>query len=124
MRPSRASTRVPVSPAYARNPAGQPIRGSGHSATFPTPDSVAVTAMGSPTRPLGGSSRRSRLSPRATAGGSPPAPAPRSGSTRTGTGSLRNEKRASRLKNKKLAGTADSTVGGGKKQRRRGRGKN
>ena len=113
MRPSRASTRVPVSPAYERNPAGQPIRGSGHSATFPTPDSVAVTAMGSPTRPLGGSSRRSRLSPRATAGGSPAARAPGSGSTCTGTVSLRNEKRSSRLKNEKLAGTAYSTVAGG-----------
>src|SRR2546429_166680 len=113
MRPSRASTRVPVSPAYARNPAGQPIRGSGHSASFPTPDSVAVTAMGSPTRPLGGSSRRSRLSPRATAGGSPAARAPGSGSTCTGTVSLRNEKRSSRLKNEKLAGTAYSTVAGG-----------
>src|SRR2546423_5260720 len=71
--------RVPVSPAYERNPGGHPITGSGHSATFPTPDSVAVTAIGSPTRPLGGSSRRASVSPRATAGGvrPPPAPPPR-----------------------------------------------
>src|SRR5437763_17063378 len=106
MRPSRASTRVPVSPAYARNPAGQPITGSGHSATLPTPDNVAVTAIGSPTRPLGGSSRRSRLSPRATAGGSPAvAGAPGSGSTCTGTVALRKEYRASRVKDEEAAGT-------------------
>src|SRR2546430_13114759 len=81
--------RVPVSPAYERNPGGHPNTGSGHSATLPTPDSVAVTAIGSPTRPLGGSSRRSRLSPRATAGGSPAvAGGPRSGSPRPGPGSL------------------------------------
>src|SRR2546430_13113771 len=97
--------RVPVSPAYERNPGGHPITGSGHSATFPTPDSVAVTAIGSPTRPLGGSSRRSRLSPRATAGGSPAAAgAPGNGSTCTGTGSLRQEYRSSPLQNEKLAG--------------------
>src|SRR5256886_16132246 len=114
MRPSRASTRVPVSPAYERNPAGQPIRGSGHSATFPTPDSVAVTAIGSPTRPLGGSSRRSRLSPRATAGGTPPvAGGPGRGRPRPGTGLLRKEKPAPRAEKKKRGGTAGSPRGGG-----------
>src|SRR2546423_12954496 len=110
--------RVPASPAYERNPGGHPITGSGHNATFPTPDSVAVTAMGSPTRPLGGSSRRSSVSPCATAGGSPAAAgAPGSGSTCTGTGSLRKEYRSSRLKNEKLAGTAYSTVAGGTQTR-------
>ena len=62
------------------------------------------------------------MSPCATAGGSPAAGAPGSGSTCTGTVSLRREYCSSRLKNEKLAGTAYSTVAGGMKMRPGARG--
>src|SRR3989442_2204440 len=102
-----------VSPAYGRNPAGQRIVGSGHSATLPVPDTVALIAIGSPTRPFGGSSVSSSASPcPATGGPAGRRPAGR-GSTVTGTVSLRSEYRSSRLKSENPTGTAYATVAGG-----------
>jgi len=98
---------MPVSPEYERNPGGKRITGSGQSATFPAPDNDAVMAIGSPTRPLGGSSRRSNASPWATTGWSS-AGRRRAGSanTVTGTVSLRREYRSSRRSMEKLSGSA------------------
>src|SRR5258706_188278 len=99
-----------VSPAYGRNPAGQRIVGSGQSATLPVPDTIALIAIGSPTRPFGGSSVSSSASPCPATRCSPrPRPAGR-GSTVTGTVSLRSEYPSSPLKNEKPTGTAYATL--------------
>src|SRR6185437_5214426 len=109
-RPSRGAIRMAVSPGYGRKPAGQRITGSGQSATLPAPDTVAVIAIGSPTRPFDGSS----ASPCATTGWSSAGRrAMGNGSTVTSTVSLRSEYRSSRLKTENPTGTAYATVAGG-----------
>src|SRR3989442_2728963 len=102
-----------VSPAYGRNPAGQRIAGSGQSATLPVPDTVALIAIGSPTRPFGGSSVSSSASPCPATGCSADRRPAGRGSTVTGTVSLRSEYRSSRLKSENPTGTAYATVAGG-----------
>src|SRR3989442_14843329 len=102
-----------VSPAYGRNPAGQRIVGSGHSATLPVPDTVALIAIGSPTRPFGGSTVSSSANPCPPTGCSArPRPAGR-GSTVTGPLSLRGEYLSPRLESENPAGTASAPLARG-----------
>src|SRR5258706_3449654 len=102
-----------VSPAYGRNPAGQRIVGSGQSATLPVPDTVALIAIGSPTRPFGGSSVSSSASPCPATGRSPGPRPPGRGSTGTGNGALRTGDRPPPFENRNPTGTPERTLASG-----------